>query len=153
MKYLFAAALLLLAVPAQAAPLFSLVMVEDCVRLDKPHPIAGIGGLPMCVAETPFLTEKDIITARIVAVPAERLAGFGLADPHVLHLTVTPAAARRLTDLSYDNHGESFVAMTNGEAISLSSIGDPFQGADLELLVSLNDADFSGLVKKLGNAP
>jgi len=65
MRYLFAAALLLLAVPAEAAPLFSLVMVEDCVRLDKPHPIAGIGGLPMCVAETPFLTEKDIIAARI----------------------------------------------------------------------------------------
>ena len=154
MKRLFlAASLLLLAAPAEAAAGFSLVMVEDCQKAEKPHPYQGAGGLPFCLKGTPFLTGTDIVAARETKVSAERLSVFGIADPHVLHLTVTAAAAKRLRDLSYDNRGESFVTMVDDQVVAVTSIGDPLDGAELELLVSLADPDFAALVKTLGKAP
>ena len=150
---LTAAVLLFLAAPAEAAPAFSLVMVEDCQKAEKPRLYQGAGGLPFCLNGVAFLTAKDVVAARETKVPAERLAVFGIADPHVLHLTVTAAAAKRLTDLSYDNRGESFVAMVDDQVVSVTSIGDPFHGPELEVLVSLTDPDFAGLVKSLGKAP
>lgn len=154
MKQVFlATSLLLLAIPAEAAPAFSLVMAEDCQKAEKPHLYQAAGGLPFCLSGAPFLTGADIVAARAVTVPAERLAVFGIADPHVLHLTVTPAAAKRLTDLSYDNRGETFVTLVDDRIVSVASIGDPFHGPELELLVGLADPDFAALVKKLGKAP
>jgi hypothetical protein len=152
-RFLAAAALLLLAAPAQAAPAFSLVMVEDCQKAEKPRLYQGAGGLPFCLKGAAFLTAKDIVAARETMVSAERLSVFGIADPHVLHLTVTAAAAKRLTDLSYDNRGESFVAMVDDQVVSITSIGDPLHGAELELLVSLANPEFAVLVKSLGKAP
>lgn len=152
-KFFLAASLLLLAVPAVAAPGFSLVMVEDCQKAEKPRLYQGAGGLPFCLHGAPFLTGPDIVAARETKVPAERLSVFGIADPHVLHLTVTAAAARRLTDLSYDNQGESFVTMVDDKIVSVTSIGDPFHGPEMELLVSLDDPDFATLVKSLEKKP
>lgn len=146
---LAAAALVLLAVfPARAAgPAFSLVMVKNCEPGDvqQSYDLTGVS-LPVCVAAAPFLTGADIAAARAVLLPQ---APPDLANPHVLHLTLTDAAARRLADLSQDNRDESFATIVDDRIISITSIGDPFRGAELELLVSLDDPAFAALLKQL----
>lgn len=154
-----AAALLLLAAtsaqaqaaPSGSAPHFALVMAKDCQPGDPQHPYVVEGtAFPMCLADKPFLTGQDVVAASAVALKA---APPTLAHPHDLHLTLTEAAGRRLTDLSYDNQGESFVSLVDGRIIALTSIGPPFHGTEVDLLVDLDDASFVALVAALDKKP
>jgi hypothetical protein len=157
MKTIFAAAALLMlaALPAQAAtPVFALVMVKDCGPGDpQSHYEMGGMSLPFCLTGKPFLTAPDITAASAVAKTADQLEPFGLPNPHVLHLNLTDAAGRRLIDLSRANRGESFAVMIDDRIISITSIGDPLDGPELELLINLEDPGFVALVKQLDRKP
>ena len=148
---LIAAALVLPAsVPAQAAPGFTLAMVRECgpgIR-QYPYETGGVW-LPFCLVDPPFLTRADIVAASAAARPMPP----DMINAHVLHLTVTPVAAQRLTDLSYDNPEESFAALMDDQMVSITSIKEPFHGTELELLVTMDDASFAGLLAQLGKKP
>jgi hypothetical protein len=152
MKKILAAAafLCLAAAPAHAAPGFAVAMVQECGPGIKQYPYqAGGVWLPFCLVDPPFLTAADIVAAGAVTRPMPP----DLVNAHVLHLTVTPAAAQRLTELSYDNAEESFAATMDDEMISLTSIREPFHGTELELLVTMDDASFATLLKLLDKKP
>lgn len=139
-------------VPAHAAaPDFSLVMVKDCGPGDVQRSFDAMGGaLPFCLTNRPFLTAGDIAAARAIPIKQEIA---GIANPHVLHLTLTGAAARRLTALTLDNRDESFAALVDDRIVSITSIGDPLRSTEVELLLSLDDPSFAALLTRLGKAP